>query len=94
MKKYQVEILETSSRIIDIEATSKDEAIDKVEEMHRKEEIVLTAGDFSGVEFNLLTEICPHCEIPLESKMIDVDGTNLEEHRVCPDCGYGTPALR
>ena len=37
---------------------------------------------------------CPHCDVPLVSKMIDVDGTNLEEHEVCPDCGYGTPALR
>ncbi len=41
-----------------------------------------------------IKEICPHCEITLESKMIDVDGTNLEEHFVCPKCGFGTPALR
>jgi len=39
-------------------------------------------------------ELCPNCEIPLEFKMIDVDGTNLEEHNVCPSCGYGTPALK
>lgn len=37
---------------------------------------------------------CPHCAIALEDKMIDIDGTNLEEHKVCPECGYGTPALR
>jgi len=36
---------------------------------------------------------CPHCDVPLESKMFDIDGTNLEEHSVCPECGYGTPAL-
>ena len=39
-------------------------------------------------------ELCPHCEVELKWKMIDIDGTNLEEHNVCPDCGYGTPSLR
>ena len=38
-------------------------------------------------------EICPHCEIELVSRMFDVDGTNLVEHNVCEECGYGTPAL-
>ncbi len=38
-------------------------------------------------------EKCPHCNIKLEPKMVDVDGTNLEEHDICPECGYGTPAL-
>lgn len=41
-----------------------------------------------------VSELCPHCDVPLKSKMIDVDGTNLEEHKVCPKCGYGTPALK
>ena len=41
-----------------------------------------------------ITEVCPHCEIELKPKMIDVDGTNLEEHYVCEKCGYGTPALK
>lgn len=38
-------------------------------------------------------DFCPHCDVQLVSKMIDIDGTNLEEHLVCPNCGYGTPAL-
>lgn len=38
-------------------------------------------------------DLCPHCEIPLENKMFDIDGTNLVEHAVCPECGYGTPAM-
>jgi len=36
-------------------------------------------------------EICPHCDIPLVLKMIDIDGTNLQEHEVCESCGYGYP---
>lgn len=40
-----------------------------------------------------IKEICPHCGVELESKMIDIDGTNLEEHSICPKCQYGMPAL-
>ena len=36
---------------------------------------------------------CPHCDVPLVGRMIDVDGTNLIERDVCPECGYGTPSL-
>lgn len=55
-----------------------------------------------GVDDNLevldydLTEankVCPHCEIELVSKMIDIDGTNLVERNICKECGYGSPAL-
>ena len=41
-----------------------------------------------------IVKLCPKCDIELEPKMIDVDGTNLEEHLVCPECGHGSPALR
>lgn len=37
---------------------------------------------------------CPHCDVKLVTKIFDIDGTNLEEHLVCPTCGYGSPALR
>lgn len=36
-------------------------------------------------------ELCPNCNLPLENKMIDLDGTNLEEHQVCEKCGYNYP---
>ncbi|MBC7498492.1 hypothetical protein H7170_02500 [Candidatus Gracilibacteria bacterium] len=39
-------------------------------------------------------EICPRCSIPLENRMIDVDGRNLQECLVYLECGYGTPSLR
>ena len=38
-------------------------------------------------------EICPRCEVELVSRMFDIDGTNLVEHNICEECGYGTPAL-
>lgn len=37
---------------------------------------------------------CPHCDVTLEYKMFDVDGTNLQEYPVCPECGYGSPSLK
>jgi len=45
-------------------------------------------------EVDKVVEMCPHCEVVLKAKMIDIDGTNLEEHYVCSECGYGSPALR
>lgn len=57
---------------------------------------------FDGVDNNLkvidyeLTEareICPYCEVELVSRMFDIDGTNLVEHNICEECGYGTPIL-
>ena len=37
--------------------------------------------------------VCPHCFIFLESRMFDIDGTNLEEIEACPKCNYGAPTL-
>ena len=39
-------------------------------------------------------KICESCgEKSKSSKMIDIDGKNLEEHEVCENCGNGYPAL-
>ena len=74
-----------------IEANSKDEAYTKFWKL----QAINNENLVSAVETNtIITEVCPHCEIELESKMIDIDGTNLEEHTVCEKCGYGYPALR
>ena len=40
-----------------------------------------------------LTQICPRDDSVLESRIFDIDGTNIEEHKVCLKCGYGKPAL-
>lgn len=38
--------------------------------------------------------MCKNCNEELEYKMFDIDGTNLEEHLVCENCGFGKPVLR
>lgn len=39
-------------------------------------------------------KICESCgEKSKSSKMIDIDGKNLEEHEVCENCGSGYPTL-
>ena len=45
MTTYKIEIQELLSRVIEIEAPSSEEAIDKVREMYRAEEIVLDWSD-------------------------------------------------
>ena len=52
MKTFKVEIKETLSRIIEINATSIDEAVSKVKEMYRKEEVVLSWNDFVTTEID------------------------------------------
>lgn len=46
MTTYKIEIQELLSRVIEIEAPSSEEAIDKVREMYRAEEIVLDWSDY------------------------------------------------
>lgn len=54
MKKFTVEITETLQRQIEVEAEDDNEAISKVEEMYRNEEVVLDSGDHIDTEFNLI----------------------------------------
>ena len=46
--KYKVKVVETLSRIVEVEAENKDEAWDKVEAQWKASEIVLDDGDFDG----------------------------------------------
>ena len=50
MNNYKIEIQETLSRVIEIDAPSAEVAIDKVREMYRAEEIVLDADDYVSTE--------------------------------------------
>jgi hypothetical protein len=52
--KITVEIHETSSRLIEVEAKDKIEAIDKVQEAYSNGEYVLDHNDFQEVEFNII----------------------------------------
>lgn len=51
MKTFEIETREILSRIIEIKANSKEEAIEKIEQMYKKEEIVLDYSDFLQVTF-------------------------------------------
>ena len=49
MKTYTVEIEEVLSRVVEVEATSVEEAQDIVYEQYRNEEIILDDGDYDGM---------------------------------------------
>lgn len=51
MESFKIEVKETLSRIIEIEANSNEEALLTIEELYKKQEIVLDAGDFIEAEF-------------------------------------------
>ena len=49
MKTYTIEIEEVLSRVVEVEATSVEEAQDIVYEQYRNEEIILDDGDYDGM---------------------------------------------
>ncbi|HRN92091.1 MAG TPA: DpnD/PcfM family protein [Ferruginibacter sp.] len=51
METFKIEVKETLSRIIEIQANSMDEAYYRVREMYSKEEIVLDANDNVDTDF-------------------------------------------
>ncbi|MBC7411343.1 MAG: DpnD/PcfM family protein [Bacteroidia bacterium] len=51
METFKIEVKETLSRTIEIEANSMDEAYSKIREMYRDEEIVLDSEDYIETEF-------------------------------------------
>jgi hypothetical protein len=51
METFKIEVKETLSRIIEIEANSADEAFSKIQDSYNKEEIVLDADDYVETEF-------------------------------------------
>ena len=53
METFKIEVQEFLSRIIEVEANSSDEAISKVQEMYRNEEIVLDSEDFVSTEIDI-----------------------------------------
>ena len=57
MKEYEVRIIETSSRIVTITASSGEMAERIAQRMYRDEDITLDYGDFDCVEFNLIGEL-------------------------------------
>lgn len=50
---YKVEILETLSKVIEVDAESEDEAISKIRKDYKDEKVVLDAEDYLGTEFSI-----------------------------------------
>ena len=48
--KYKFRIIETYSKVVEVEAENMDSAREKVEEMINTEEIALTDDDFEDIE--------------------------------------------
>lgn len=53
---YKIEIQETLSRIIDIEAENEEGAIRKVREQYKNQKIVLDSSDYIDTEINIYEE--------------------------------------
>ncbi|MGY6523518.1 MAG: DpnD/PcfM family protein [Mongoliitalea sp.] len=56
METFKIEVKETLSRIIEIEANSNEEALLKIEDLYKNQEIVLDADDFIETEFLKIQE--------------------------------------
>ena len=53
METFKIEIIETLSRTIEIEANSQEEAIDKLCTSYTEEKIILDSSDHIGTEFHV-----------------------------------------
>ena len=51
MAIFKIEVKETLSKIIEVEAISEDEAFSKIQDLYNKEEIVLDTDDYVETEF-------------------------------------------
>ncbi len=54
MKVYKIQVEETLADIVSVQASSEDEALEKVKESYRRGNIVLEYDSFVDVEFSLL----------------------------------------
>ena len=53
MKKYRIEITETLSRTVDVEAENEEVALEKVRQMYRNSAIILDASDYLETEISV-----------------------------------------
>ena len=56
MKKYSIEVLEVLSRIVEVEASDEEYAIEKVRQDYRKCRIVLDDSDYNYTDFSVKDE--------------------------------------
>ena len=52
-QKFQIEIVETLSNIVEVVAEDKQSALLKAQEMYRSEQVVLYPDDFIDTKFNI-----------------------------------------
>ena len=52
-QKFQIEIVETLSNIVEVNAEDEQDALMKAQEMYRNEDIVLYSDDFIDTKFNI-----------------------------------------
>lgn len=53
MKEYAIEVIETLSRVVHVDAESEAEALVTVSDMYYNEDIVLDASDHVDTDFNI-----------------------------------------
>lgn len=51
MAKYEIRVIEQSSRTIEVDANSREEAVVEVKDLYKNGSIVLDAEDFDCVNF-------------------------------------------
>lgn len=49
--KYRYKIIETLSRVVEIEAENDEQAWEKLENIYYNSDVILSSDDFEGVEF-------------------------------------------
>ena len=55
-RRYIVEVSELLGRAVKVMASSEEEAVEKANEKYNRQEIVLNADDFAGVNFSVRKE--------------------------------------
>lgn len=53
---FQIEIVETLSNIVEVNAENEQEALLKAQDMYRNEEVVLYPDDFIDTKFNIFAQ--------------------------------------
>ena len=53
---FQIEIVETLSNIVEVDAENEQEALLRAQDMYRNEEVVLYPDDFIDTKFNIFAQ--------------------------------------
>lgn len=78
MDTFEIEIKETLSTLIKVEAENQSDAILKVKEMYRNQEIVLDSQDYKGTDINPFINR-PYIQEIIENNSDDDERTILEK---------------